>query len=101
LQKNKKSKAFFWLPFLSFLVWNIGSTWWIKNASFGGLIVALIVNSTMMTLPFWLSSITHRRLGKSFGYFSGTVVKTTSAAYPKQNFGLFALGRKFGHCRNF
>lgn len=70
LQKNKKSKAFFWLPFLSFLVWNIGSTWWIKNASFGGLIVALIVNSTMMTLPFWLSSITHRKLGKSYGYFS-------------------------------
>lgn len=70
LKKEKKSKAFFWLPFLSFFIWNIGTTWWIKNASFGGLIVVLVINSTMMTLPFWLSSITHRRLGKAFGYFS-------------------------------
>ncbi|MCK4920190.1 MAG: apolipoprotein N-acyltransferase, partial [Bacteroidales bacterium] len=70
LKTDKKSKAFFWLPFLSFFIWNIGTTWWLKNATFGGLIVALIVNSTMMTLPFWLSSITHRRLGKAFGYFS-------------------------------
>ncbi|MCF8379366.1 MAG: apolipoprotein N-acyltransferase [Bacteroidales bacterium] len=70
LENRKKSYAFFWLPFLTFLVWNLGATWWIKNASFMGLIAALLVNSTMMTLPFWLSSLTHRKLGKAFGYFS-------------------------------
>lgn len=68
--KKQKSKSFFWLPFLAFFVWNLGATWWIKNASFAGLITALLVNTTMMTLPFWLFTITHRKLGNRIGYLS-------------------------------
>lgn len=71
LIRNKaRSFTFFLYPFISFLTWNILTTWWIKNASFAGLITALLVNSTFMTLPFWLFTITHRKLGSSFGYFS-------------------------------
>ncbi len=70
LKTKKKSAAYFWLPYLSFFIWNLGTSWWIKNASFVGLIAALLINSLMMTLPFWLSSISHRKLGKRFGYFS-------------------------------
>ena len=70
IKTKKKSTAYFWLPYLSFFIWNLGTSWWLINASLIGLIAALIINSLMMTLPFWLSTITHRKLGKSFGYFS-------------------------------
>ncbi|MEE4115132.1 MAG: hypothetical protein V2I37_03135, partial [Marinilabiliaceae bacterium] len=50
---RKKGRAYgrFWLPALAFLVFNILTTWWVKNASFAGLLVALAVNTFMMTLP--------------------------------------------------
>jgi apolipoprotein N-acyltransferase len=70
VRTGKRSREFFLLPFLTFFVWNVLTTWWIKNASFAGLITALIVNSAFMTIPFWLFSLTHRKLGNSFGYFS-------------------------------
>lgn len=69
-KSNKNTRQFFLLPFLTFLIWNILATWWIKNASFAGLLAALLVNTTMMTIPFWLFSLTHRKLGDGFGYFS-------------------------------
>lgn len=67
---NYRGKAWFWLPFLSFLVWNILTTWWIKNASFAGMITAVLVNSFFMTLPYWLFTLTLRKLGRGVGYFS-------------------------------
>src|SRR6056297_1682887 len=57
VKEKLKSSQFFFLPFLTFLIWNLASTWWIKNASFAGLITALIVNTTFMTIPFWLFTV--------------------------------------------
>lgn len=70
--KNRKGKVRgrFWLPALSFLIFNILTTWWVKNASFAGLLVALAVNTFMMTMPFWLFTLTRRKLGDRIGYFS-------------------------------
>ncbi len=70
LNQKVKSKAWFWLPALSFLVFNILATWWVKNASFAGLLVALVINTFMMSMPFWLFTLTHRKLGNRIGYFS-------------------------------
>jgi apolipoprotein N-acyltransferase len=65
-----KSSSFFWLPFLSFFIFNVLTTWWVKNASFAGMLTAVLLNSTLMSLVFWLFSKTHRKLGPGFGYFS-------------------------------
>ncbi len=65
-----KKRLNFWLPFLAFAVFNILSTWWIKNASFAGVIVAVLLNSTLMSTVFYLFSLTRRKLGDGFGYFS-------------------------------
>ncbi len=65
-----KARGRFWLPALGFLVFNILTTWWVKNASFAGLLVALAVNTFMMTMPFWLFTLTRRKLGDRIGYFS-------------------------------
>jgi apolipoprotein N-acyltransferase len=71
LVKTKtNSSSFFWLPFLSFFIFNLLTSWWIKNASFAGLIIALLLNSSLMSLAFWLFSVTRRKLGNGFGYFS-------------------------------
>ena len=70
LKTQKKTAAFFWFPYLTFFIWNLGASWWIYNASVTGLIAALVINSFMMALPFWLFSLTHRKLGESIGYFS-------------------------------
>jgi apolipoprotein N-acyltransferase len=65
-----KRRLNFWLPFLSFAIFNVLTTWWIKNASFAGLIVAVVLNSTLMSTAFFLFSLTRRKLGDGFGYFS-------------------------------
>lgn len=56
--------------FLSFFTWNILTTWWIKNASSVGLIVALLLNSFLMTIPFWLYSLTRKKVRPLTGYLS-------------------------------
>ena len=69
-KKEGRCYGRFWLPALAFLIFNILASWWIKNASFAGLLVALVVNTLMMTMPFWLFSFTRRKLGNRLGYFS-------------------------------
>mgnify|MGYP001039279471 CR=1 FL=1 len=56
--------------FLSFLIWNILTSWWIKNASVFGVVAAVLINTTLMSLVFWLSHISGRKLGRGFGYFA-------------------------------
>jgi apolipoprotein N-acyltransferase len=34
------------------------------------MIFAVFFNTTVITIPFWLFSLTHRKLGNGFGYFS-------------------------------
>ena len=55
---------------ITFLVWNILTTWWIYNASFAGLIMANLVNTFLMALTFWLFHVTKRKLGSLMGYFA-------------------------------
>ncbi len=38
--------------FISFLLFNLGTTWWVWNASAGGAIMAFVLNSLLMNLPF-------------------------------------------------
>ncbi len=64
--KNPKRKLFF-ATYIFFIVWNVLTTWWVKNASLGGAIMANIANSFLMFLPILLYYITKKRLGNSVG----------------------------------
>ncbi len=55
---------------LSFLVWNLIDTWWIKNASFAGMLAAVLVSTFFMAIPFWLYSVTKKQWGRYMGYTS-------------------------------
>jgi len=49
---------------LTFILWNTGCIWWIWNASEGGAIAAIIINSIPMLVPFYLLNLSAYRNGK-------------------------------------
>ena len=55
---------------IAFLIWNTATTWWIYNATGFGAVIAILVNTMLMSLVFWLFHITKRRLGSKIGYFA-------------------------------
>jgi apolipoprotein N-acyltransferase len=58
---------------ITFFTWNILTTWWIVNASFVGMLLALVINTVLMSTVFWAFHITRRNAGSGPGYF-GLVV---------------------------
>jgi apolipoprotein N-acyltransferase len=51
-----------------FLLWNILTTWWIWYASDVGAILAIVLNSMLMTLPVFFFYKVKRNLGRPLGY---------------------------------
>lgn len=65
-----KKKSLFGYVYLSFVVWNVLTTWWVYFASDWGSLVAFLVNSLFMTSAFMLFHFTHCRIKKNWVYFS-------------------------------
>ncbi len=65
-----KKKNFFGYLYLSFLLWNVLTTWWVWNASDVGSIVAFVLNSLFMAVVFFLFYITHRKLKSNWSYIA-------------------------------
>jgi len=53
---------------LAFLTWNILTTWWIWNATPIGCVVAVLINTFLMSASFWLFHLTKRKAGNRTGY---------------------------------
>jgi len=73
LDNHKKDYRFvkaFQFGFIAFIIWNAGTTWWIYNASFVGMLMAVLVNTLLMSSVFWLFHICKRKLGSGLGYFA-------------------------------
>ena len=68
--RNYRSSKLFLHAYITFLIYNIGTTWWIWFASPGGVIMAVTLNSLLMSLAFFLFHYTKRILGSKIGYFS-------------------------------
>lgn len=54
IDMEKGSRSYFFQTWLGMFVWNATTTWWIWNASPGGAIMAIVLNSLLMTIPFLL-----------------------------------------------
>ncbi len=65
---NRKKLRFFSLVYTFFISWNILTTWWVKNASLGGAIMAFIFNSLFMSIPLLLFQSCKKRFGNTAGY---------------------------------
>ncbi len=68
---NTQSRlSFFGYSFVSLLVFNAATTWWIWNSTDVGSIAAIIANSLLMCLPWWGYHVMLKRYGRPVGYVS-------------------------------
>ena len=73
--KKAKKEVFFYAS-LTFLTWNILTTWWIANASMPGCLTAVLVNTCLFSLIFWLYHYIHKVAGNVTGRLSLVVFWT-------------------------
>jgi apolipoprotein N-acyltransferase len=66
LSNNYKTSNVFIHAYITFFSYNLGTTWWIWNASAGGAIMAFVLNALLMALAFYFSSLIKKRLGKKW-----------------------------------
>jgi len=65
-----RSSNVFVHAYLVFFIYNLGTTWWIWNASPIGAIMAFVLNSLIMTLVFQVFHFTKKGLGFKFGFWT-------------------------------
>jgi apolipoprotein N-acyltransferase len=59
--------------FLTFLIWNGLTTWWILHATAVGAFLAVLANSLLMSVVVWLAHLIRRNSSGSMGYLSWIV----------------------------
>ncbi|MDO4229785.1 MAG: apolipoprotein N-acyltransferase, partial [Capnocytophaga sp.] len=59
--KHTKRKVFV-ISYLSFLIWNVITTWWIWHSTKGGAIFAILANTLLMTIVFLFYHIVAKRM---------------------------------------
>jgi len=52
--KSYSTKKYFGITYLALFTWNLAATWWILNATFAGMAMAVVFNSALMCIPFLL-----------------------------------------------
>ncbi|MBC8004127.1 MAG: apolipoprotein N-acyltransferase [Verrucomicrobia bacterium] len=60
----------FFCSLVTFLTWNILSTWWIAYVSLSGMLIIALINAFLMACIWWLMHAIHRRLGADTAYFT-------------------------------
>ena len=65
-----KSRHLFFLAYLTFIVFNTYTTWWIWNADETGMILAEVLYSLFMAVTFLCFHNVKKRLGNKKGYFA-------------------------------
>ncbi len=69
--KNRyRSIAFFWYVFLAMITWNLITTWWIAYATVIGATLAIVANSVLMSLIWWLAHLSRRIFKAGLGYLA-------------------------------
>lgn len=69
-KESYRSRKVFTHALITFLIYNIGTTWWIVHASIEGALMAFIANTLIMSLVFYLFHYTKKWVGSKEGYFS-------------------------------
>lgn len=62
VENTHKNGNIFLLSFLSFIIWNTLTTWWIWNSTSVGSIAAFVLNALLMATVFWLFHFTKTQL---------------------------------------
>lgn len=70
LKNNKRGFHLFPHAYLTFFIFNVGSTWWIWNSSDVGATLAFVFNSLLMALAFQLYDFIYRKLDTKKGIWT-------------------------------
>lgn len=68
--KRYRSRKVFTHAFITFLIYNVGTTWWVWNADASGAVLAFVANTLLMTIVFYLFHLTKKYVGAKEGYIS-------------------------------
>lgn len=63
-----KTRRFFWWHYLTFVLWNAVTTWWVAGATVGGAVFAILANAIQMSVVFESFRIVKRRTGGVLPY---------------------------------
>ncbi len=69
IEPHNTTKVFKY-SYLTFFIWNVGTTWWIYYSSLGGAILAIVFNSLFMAMVFVFYHTTKSALGATRGFIS-------------------------------
>ena len=69
-KENYRSRKVFTHSFITFLTYNLGTTWWVIYASGAGGCMAFIANSLLMAFVFYLFHLTKKHVGAKEGYIA-------------------------------
>lgn len=65
-----KSRTVYFTSFIAFFIWNLFTTWWLKNASWGGAVIAIGLNTVFMSFVFLFFHKVKKRIGEKWGYLT-------------------------------
>jgi apolipoprotein N-acyltransferase len=84
--------------FNAFVIWNIGSTWWVANAALIPGFIANYLNAFFMAIPFWLFHKTNRMINPAWSYKEGILERVKADEILKYGaFIIFWLGFEYVH----
>ncbi|WP_210462488.1 apolipoprotein N-acyltransferase [Rufibacter roseolus] len=66
----KRGRTFFKYAYLTLLLWNIFTTYWVSYSTLGGGIAAVVFNALFMMMPMMAFFWTKRAAGRAIGYLS-------------------------------
>ena len=67
---NYRSRKVFTHALITFLIYNVGTTWWVIYASAEGALMAFIANTLLMALVFYAFHLTKKYVGGKEGYLA-------------------------------
>ena len=74
--QNRSSAYVFLHAYITFFLYNLGSTFWIWNSSEAGGVFAFVFNSLLMAFAFQFFHFTKKYIGNKIGYISLLVIWT-------------------------
>ncbi len=102
----QSGRQIFLLSSLTFLIWNMGTTWWIKNAkvnnepSYAGMAAAVLITTLFMAFAFWLGFKAWKNWGRRAGLFAIVVFWLTyefSYTHGEVSWPWLTLGNGFAY----
>lgn len=69
-KKDEQLRVFFFFAFITFLIWNIISTWWIAHVSLVGMLLIVVLNALLMTVVWTSREFVRRRLGDASSWLA-------------------------------